>query len=59
MLKREEKALRKLIAELKVSEAMPYSSDPDFDSGVDHGRDNAAEELEWLLNDLVKSKDKK
>lgn len=53
MLKREEKALRTLIKKLREPQAMPYSSDPEFETGVDHGRDDAADELEWVLNDLV------
>lgn len=54
MLKREEKAFRKLIEKLRIPEALPYSSDPEFESGVDQGSDNAADEIEWLLDRLVK-----
>ena len=54
MLKREEKALRKLIEDWRTPRAMPYSSDSDFESGADHGRDDAADELTWLLERLLK-----
>ena len=58
MLKREEKALRELMEKWMISEAMPYASDPDFEDGMDRGRENCADELEWLLNDLLKKEKK-
>lgn len=56
MLKREEKALRALVEKLRKPEAMAYSSNPEFEDGCDSGRDDAADELTWLLNDLLKDK---
>ena len=54
MRKREEKALRELIENLRKPKAMPYSSDTEFEDGVDIGRENAADEIEYLLNKLIK-----
>ncbi len=56
MLKREEKALRELLAKWKVPEALSYASNPEHDDGIDMGRENAADELEYLLDRLVKVK---
>jgi len=56
MLKREEKALRELAEKLRIPEAMPYSSHPDLEDGCDQGRENAADELTWLLDELLKEK---
>ena len=53
MLKREEKALRELIVELRTSTAMAYSSNPEFEDGIDIGRERAADELEYLLTKLL------
>jgi hypothetical protein len=53
MTKKEIKALKEFIARMKVSTRLPYSSDPDFDAGIDYGREDAGEQLESLLrNDL-------
>jgi len=54
MLKREEKAIRKLIAGWNIGESLPYSSDPEFEDGIDRGRENCADELEYLLAELAK-----
>jgi len=56
MLKREEKALKELIAKLKIPEAMPHSSQSNLEDGIDRGREDAADELEYLLGQLAKLK---
>jgi len=50
------KAFEKLINNLRSPGAMPDSSDPEFESGIDMGRENAADEIECLLAQLTESK---
>lgn len=54
MVKREEKALRELMVKWNKPNAMAYSSNPEFEDGVDIGRENCADELEWLIDFLLK-----
>jgi len=50
--------LRTLIKNLREPQALPYSSNPEFESGCDYGREDASDQLEWLLDELVKLKEK-
>lgn len=45
-------AFTKLIAELREPQAMAYSSNPDYEDGVDYGREDAADQLEYLIMQL-------
>lgn len=59
MRKSEIGLFRTLIEKLRQPEAMPYSSDPEFENGLDMGREYASDQLEWLLNELVQIKENK
>jgi len=53
MTKKEIKLLKEFIANMRIPQAMPYSSDPEWDSGADYGREDAADELKYLLKDKL------
>ena len=56
MTKTEIAELMALAAKWNVGEAMPYSSHPDFDDGIDRGRENCADELEYWVEQKLKAK---
>lgn len=58
MLKREEKALLNLINKWNISEAQPYSSNPEHDEGMDLGREFCADELAYVIKQMKKKKNK-
>ncbi len=53
MNSKDKKALKKLIESLREPQAMAYSSNPEYDDGVDYGRDDAADQLEYLIKELT------
>ena len=53
MNQKDRAAFKKLIDELRVPQAMAYSSSPDYDDGVDFGREDAADQFEWLIKELT------
>ena len=48
-------AFAKLISELREPQAMAYSSNPEYEDGVDFGREDSADQLEWLIKELDKT----
>ena len=53
MNQKDRAAFKKLIDELRVPQGMPYSSNPEYDDGVDFGREDAADQFEWLIKELT------
>lgn len=49
---KDKKAFKKLIDELRVPQGLAYSSNPEYDDGVDYGREDAADRFEWLIKEL-------
>lgn len=49
---KDREAFKKLIAELRVPQAQAYSSHPDYEDGIDYGRDDAADQIEYLIKQL-------
>ena len=52
---KDREAFRKLIEELREPQAMAYSSHPDYEDGIDYGREDAADRIEWLIKELDKT----
>ena len=51
---KDREAFRKLIEELRTPQAQAYSSHPDYEDGIDYGREDAADRIEWLIAELDK-----
>ncbi len=50
---KDKKALKKLIETLREPQAMAYASNPEYEDGVDFGREDAADQLEYLIKELT------
>ena len=49
---KDREAFRKLIAELREPQAMAYSSNPEYEDGIDYGREDSADRIEYLIKQL-------
>lgn len=49
---KDREAFKKLIAELRKPQAQAFSSHPDFEEGIDYGRDDTADQIEYLIKQL-------
>ena len=58
MNQKDRAAFKKLINELREPQGMPYSSNPEYDDGIDYGREDSADRFEWLIKELDKTKKK-
>lgn len=56
MNKRDIEVLEEFIKEWNSPQAMAYASDPDFEEGIDRGREECADALEYWLSELKKDK---
>ena len=56
MNKRDIEALEKLMEDWRSPNALPYSSDPEFESGMDCVYEDAADDLALLIKQLNKGK---
>ena len=54
MNQKDRAAFKKLIDKLREPQAMAYSSNPEYEDGVDFGREDSADEIEWLIKELTK-----
>jgi len=51
---KDRKAFKELIEDLRQPTAMAYSSNPEYDEGIDWGREDTADRIEYLINELTK-----
>ena len=53
---KDREAFRKLVAELREPQAQPYASNPEYEDGIDYGREDSADQIEYLIKQLDASK---
>ena len=51
---KDKKAFKELIEELRQPQAMAYSSNPEYEDGIDYGREDSADRIEYLIKQLDK-----
>jgi len=49
---KDREAFKKLIEEFRVPQAMAYASNPEYEDGIDYGREDAADRIEYLIKQL-------